>query len=76
ERVLRKVSEGEIFGEFALFRGAPRSADAVATAESELLVITYDRLDWLIRNRPQLTMEVLKQLSNFVVETDNERPQR
>ena len=76
ERVLRKYTEGEIFGEFALFRGAPRSADAVATTDTELLVINYDRLDWLIRNRPQLTMEVLKRLADFVVATDNDRPDR
>jgi S1-C subfamily serine protease/rhodanese-related sulfurtransferase len=73
ERVLAKYGEGELFGEVALFRKAPRSADAVATSDVEVLVIKSERLDWLIRNRPQLTMEVLKRLSDTVVRTDADR---
>jgi CRP-like cAMP-binding protein len=57
----------------ALFREAPRSADAVAATDVELLVLKNERLDWLIRNRPQLTIEVLRRLSNWVVQTDRER---
>ena len=75
-RVLRKLGEGELFGEMALFRGAPRSADAVATTDAELLVITADRLDWLILNRTQLTKEMLRQLANFVAEADSEGLER
>jgi rhodanese-related sulfurtransferase len=73
DRVLTKYAEGELFGEMALFRKAPRSADAVATSDSELLVIKGERLEWLIRNRPQLTMEVLKRLSDTIVRTDADR---
>jgi S1-C subfamily serine protease/rhodanese-related sulfurtransferase len=73
ERVLSKLGEGELFGEMALFRRAPRSADAVAMTDVELLVIKNERLEWLIRNRPQVTLEVLKRLSNWVVSTDKER---
>ena len=39
----------------------------------ELLVIKNERLDWLIRNRPQLTIELVRRLSNWVVQTDRER---
>jgi rhodanese-related sulfurtransferase len=73
ERVLTKYGEGELFGEMALFRKAPRSADAFATSDVELLVIKNERLDWLIRNRPQLTIEILKSLSDLVVRTDADR---
>ena len=73
ERVLSKMGEGELFGQLALFRRAPRSADAVATSDLELLVINNERLEWLIRNRPQLTIEVLKSLSDLIVRTDAER---
>jgi S1-C subfamily serine protease/rhodanese-related sulfurtransferase len=72
-RVLRKFGEGELFGEMAFFREAPRSADAVATAPVELLVIGNERLEWLVRNRPQLAIELLKRLSDFVVQTDIDR---
>jgi hypothetical protein len=32
-------------------------------------------LEWLVRNRPQLALELLKRLSNLVVATDQERAQ-
>ncbi|HEX3179297.1 MAG TPA: cyclic nucleotide-binding domain-containing protein [Methylomirabilota bacterium] len=73
EKTLSTLGEGELFGEVALFRDAPRSADAVAATDVELLVIKNERLDWLIRNRPQLTREVVRRLSNWVVQTDRER---
>ncbi|HEV8617429.1 MAG TPA: cyclic nucleotide-binding domain-containing protein [Methylomirabilota bacterium] len=73
DRVLSTLPEGELFGDMALFRQAPRSANAVAASDVELLVMKNERLDWLIRNRPQLTTEVIKRLSNWVVKTDRER---
>jgi len=77
ERVLTTLGEGELFGQMALFRkSATRSAGAVAQTDVELLVIKSERLDWLIRNRPQLTIELLRQLSEMVVATDAERAER
>ncbi len=74
ERVLNRIGEGEPLGEMAVFRGnARRSASAVATEDVELLVIKEERLEWLVRNRPQLALELLKRLSNMVVATDQER---
>jgi hypothetical protein len=73
EKTLNTLGEGELFGEMALFRDARRSADAVAATDVELLVIKNERLDWLIQNRPQLTREIVRQLSNWVVKTDRER---
>jgi CRP-like cAMP-binding protein len=73
EKTLAKMGEGELIGEWGLFRNAPRSADMVATSPTELLVLKQERLDWLIRNRPQLTMEVLKRLADAAVATDAAR---
>ena len=73
DKVLARFGEGELVGELALFRKAPRSADMVAAIDTELLVITYERLEWLIRNRAQLTLEILKRLSELVVSTDAQR---
>ena len=73
DRVLSTLGDGELFGDLGLFRQAPRSADAVARTDVELLVLKNERLDWLIRNRPQLTTEIIKRLSNWVVQTDRER---
>jgi rhodanese-related sulfurtransferase len=72
-RLLGTMGEGQLIGEIALFREGPRSADLIAQSDVELLVIKNERLDWLIRNRPQLTIEVLRRLSNLIVQTDRER---
>jgi S1-C subfamily serine protease/rhodanese-related sulfurtransferase len=76
ERVLATCGEGELLGEMALFRKAPRSASALAATEVEVLVIRNERLEWLIRNRPQVTLEILRRLSDLVVATDRERAER
>ncbi len=76
ERVVNRIGEGQPLGEMAVFRGnARRSASAVAADDVELLVIKEERLEWLVRNRPQLALELLKNLSNLVVATDQERAQ-
>jgi S1-C subfamily serine protease/rhodanese-related sulfurtransferase len=73
EKILNTLHEGELFGEMALFRKSPRSASAVALDAVELLIIKGERLEWLMRNRPQLTMEIVKRLSEIVVATDRDR---
>ena len=72
ERRLNLVNEGELLGEMALFRKAPRSASAVALTDAELLVLQNERLGWLIRNRPELTLELLKRLSDQIVSRDTD----
>ena len=76
ERIVARLGEGELVGEMSLFRKAPRSADLIAATDVELLVITHEKLEWLIRNRTQLTLEILKRLSELVVATDPGRPPR
>ena len=75
EKVVNRIGEGEPLGEMALFRagGARRSASAVADGDVELLVLKEERLEWLVRNRPQVALELLKSLSNLVVATDQAR---
>jgi S1-C subfamily serine protease/rhodanese-related sulfurtransferase len=75
QRLLNTMGEGELLGDVAMFREGPRSADAIAQTDVELVVIKNERLDWLIRNRPQLTMELLRRLSNWIVQSDHERAQ-
>jgi S1-C subfamily serine protease/rhodanese-related sulfurtransferase len=74
-RLLGTMGEGDLVGEMALFREGPRSADAIAQTDVEMIVIKNERLDWLIRNRPQLTIGILRRLSNWIVQTDRERAQ-
>jgi rhodanese-related sulfurtransferase len=70
DRVLAVLGEGELIGDMALFRKAPRSASAVALTDVEMLVLKSDRLEWLIRNRPQLTFELLRRLSEMAVQRE------
>jgi S1-C subfamily serine protease/rhodanese-related sulfurtransferase len=72
-KLLSTMGEGELLGDMALFRNAPRSADAIAQTDVELLVLKNEKLDWLIRNRPQLTIEIIRRLSNWIVQSDRER---
>ena len=73
ERLLSRMGEGQLLGQLALFRRAPRSTGAIAATDVELLVIKNERLEWLIRNRPQLTIEILKDLAELIVRTDSDR---
>ena len=73
ERVVNRIGEGQPLGEIGLFRKGPRSATAIAAEDVELLVIKEERLEWLVLNRPRLALELLKNLSNLVVATDQER---
>src|SRR5258708_6377764 len=54
EIVLNIINPGEVFGEIALLDGKARSADAVAIAACELLVI--DRRDFVPNTSPGLMM--------------------
>jgi rhodanese-related sulfurtransferase len=66
EQVLRELAEGELLGELALIREMPRSASAVAATDVDLLVIGRQQLEWLIRNRPELTLEIMKRMSGWL----------
>ena len=72
DRRLNLTKEGELLGDIALFRRARRSAAAVALTEVELLVVRNERLEWLIRNRPELTLELLKHLAEQIVSMDQD----
>jgi rhodanese-related sulfurtransferase len=69
-RVLARQGEGELTGEMALFRRGRRSTDLVAVTDVDLLVLKSERLDWLIRNRPEVTIEILKRLSDYVARSN------
>jgi S1-C subfamily serine protease/rhodanese-related sulfurtransferase len=73
ERVVNRIGEGEPLGDIGLFRKGPRSATAIAAEDVELLVLKEERLEWLVLNRPRLALELLKNLSNLVVATDQDR---
>ncbi len=58
------LGEGEFFGEMALFTGQPRTANVVATEETEVLEIGHDALKQLFDANPDLA----ESLSHTVAE--------
>ena len=62
DKLLRVLGKGELLGDFALFRNAPRSATALAVEPVTLLVIPANRLDAMVRTNPALAMAIIKDL--------------
>lgn len=58
--VLNVMNPGEVFGEIALLDGRPRTADATAITDCELLVI--ERRDFLplVHDRPQVALKLVE----------------
>ncbi len=64
ERLLRTLGKGDLLGELALFRSAPRSATAVAAEAVTLMVIPANRLDHMVRSNPALAVALIKDLAS------------
>lgn len=54
---------GTLFGEMAILRGAPRSADAIVTAENtEILSLPQTALDKLHREHPDIALTLMRNI--------------
>jgi CRP/FNR family cyclic AMP-dependent transcriptional regulator len=62
EVVLNRILAGEVFGEMALFDGQPRSADATAIEDCELLVVDRRNLLHLMHQKPEVAVKLLEVL--------------
>ena len=65
ERVLRTLRKGDLLGEVALFGRGPHSATAVAVEQVVLLVIPADRLERIVRAKPDLAIALIRQLARM-----------
>jgi CRP/FNR family transcriptional regulator len=63
DTLLNVLGKGQLLGELALFRNAPRSATAIAADAVTLLLIPANRLEALVRTNPALAMAIIKDLS-------------
>jgi CRP/FNR family transcriptional regulator, cyclic AMP receptor protein len=70
--VLNIIHEDEIFGEIALLDGHPRTADATAMTDCELMVI--ERRDFIayLRSQPDLTMQIIEILCSRLRQTSEQ----
>lgn len=71
DRVLRVLGKGDLLGELALFRNAPRSANAIAAEPVTLLLIPSNRLEHLVRSNPALAIALIKQLATRMLEAED-----
>jgi CRP-like cAMP-binding protein len=60
--VFNLISDGAIFGEIAVLDGLPRSADATALTDCELMVIERRDFITLIRERAELALKLIEVL--------------
>jgi CRP/FNR family transcriptional regulator, cyclic AMP receptor protein len=66
EVILSMLGRGDVFGELALIDGEPRSADAVAREETQLLMLPRDAFLRYIGARQEMMMQLLISLSRRV----------
>jgi CRP-like cAMP-binding protein len=72
EAVLNVIGPGQVFGEIAVLDGGPRTADAVALVESDILVL--DRRDFMpvLRAHPDLAQRLLEVLCGRLRKTSEQ----
>ncbi|MBL8700608.1 MAG: Crp/Fnr family transcriptional regulator [Alphaproteobacteria bacterium] len=62
EAVLNIIRAGQVFGEIALLDGQPRTADAVAMSDCDLLVLDRREFVPLLRSNPDLALRIMELL--------------
>jgi len=60
EIVLNIINPGEVFGEIALLDGHPRTADAIAMTDCELMIIERREFIPFVRGEPDLMMHLIE----------------
>jgi CRP-like cAMP-binding protein len=70
--VLTILQPGEVFGEIALLDGADRTADAIATSDSDLLVLDHRDFIPFLERRADLCILLLKLLCQRLRQTDQQ----
>lgn len=59
ELILNIIERGGLFGEIALFDGEPRTADAIALEDTDLLSLERARFQPFLRENPDLALRLL-----------------
>jgi CRP/FNR family cyclic AMP-dependent transcriptional regulator len=68
--VLRVAKAGDVFGELSLLDGGPRTASAVATEPSELVVLDREDLHNLFVKRPDAALHMLATVGGMTRQAD------
>lgn len=70
ESMVAVLENGGLFGEIGLFDGGPRSAEARALSDTELIGISYDNVRSAIQERPEVLWAVVRLLAQRIRATD------
>ena len=60
------VEPGQVFGEFALIDGEPRSASAETVKPSKLLVISIEKIKNLMDNNPKIGYKIMRNFNRIL----------
>ncbi len=70
ETELAILRQGEYFGEMALLTDEPRSASVETLEETQLLVLTKNQLDQILKIIPNISLTFVKQMANRLVKEE------
>jgi CRP/FNR family transcriptional regulator, cyclic AMP receptor protein len=62
DHIVARLGPGSLFGELAVLDPAPRSADVVATVDTDLLILDRTTLLDLMARRPEVAADVITML--------------
>jgi hypothetical protein len=65
-RALRQMGVGQLFGEVGPLSGTKRTADVVATSPTQLLVLSWGRIERLTRRFPLLAFRLFRNLTAII----------
>ena len=68
---LTELKAGAYFGEMALVTRQPRTASVEAAEEARLIKVSQEEFDRLLDHNPQLARHIIRQLSGWLVASDN-----
>lgn len=70
EVILSILGESEFFGEMAILDGLSRSASVIAMEESELFIIQRDQFLGLLKEHPEIAINLLQELTHRLRSAD------
>ncbi len=68
---IAQIQTHQIFGEIAFFDKSPRSADAVACGQVELIEIPYEKLEPFFNAAPDYLKKIILSLAQRLRDADN-----
>ena len=70
ELTLAELAQGDFFGEMSIIDGRQRSADANVIEDAQLAILSRDAFLSLVRNNPDVALEILSALTDRLRRTD------